>query len=56
MTNREWVDLFQVQFNVSRTVAKEMLHMCMAVKKQDDIFKQFLGIKGAGTEGPKNAE
>lgn len=33
MSNKEWIDLISKEFNVSRSVAKEMLHSMM-VKKQ----------------------
>lgn len=43
MTNREWVDLFVKEFNVSRTVAKNMLHACMNIKSLDtEIRKERL--------------
>lgn len=35
MTNSEWLDLFEKEFNVSRTVAKKMMHVCMAIKSVD---------------------
>jgi Zn-dependent peptidase ImmA (M78 family) len=41
MTNKEWVDLLQKEFNVSRTVAKEMLHGLMTVKQHDNFIRQF---------------
>lgn len=42
LTNREWVDLLQRNFNVSRTVAKEMLHGLMTMKQYDNFTKQFI--------------
>lgn len=33
MTNREWMLLIAKEFNVSNSVAKEMLHAMMEVKK-----------------------
>ncbi len=42
LTNKEWVDLLQRNFNVSRTVAKEMLHGIMTVKQYDNFKKQFI--------------
>lgn len=35
MTNTEWIDLFEKEFNVSRTVARKMLHVCMGIKSVD---------------------
>ena len=45
LTNSEWVDFLSAQFNVSRTSAKEMLHVMMSVKKEDNFKKQFSGRK-----------
>jgi hypothetical protein len=42
LTNKEWVDLLQRNFNVSRTVAKEMLHGLMTMKQYDNFTKQFI--------------
>ena len=41
LTNAEWVDLLSEQFNISRTTAKEMLHVMMSVKKEDNFKKLF---------------
>ncbi len=56
MTNKEWIDLFQREWNVHRKVAKEMLYYCYMLKKEDNAFKRFLGIKGSETEVTKYAE
>ena len=45
LTNREWIDFLTEQFNISRTSAKEMLHVMMSVKKEDNFKKQFSGTK-----------
>lgn len=45
LTNSEWVDFLSEQFTVSRTSAKEMLHVMMSVKKTDNFKKQFSGGK-----------
>jgi len=45
LTNKEWVDFLSKQFTVSRTSAKEMLHVMMGVKKKDNFKKQFNGGK-----------
>ena len=41
LTNAEWVDFLSEQFDISRTSAKEMLHVMMSVKKEDNFKKQF---------------
>ena len=41
LTNAEWVDFLSEQFNISRTSAKEMLHVMMSVKKEDNFKKLF---------------
>lgn len=41
LTNAEWVDLLSEQFNISSTSAKEMLHVMMSVKKEDNFKKLF---------------
>ena len=47
MTNSEWIDFLVEQFDISRTSAKEMLHVMMSVKKEDNFKKQFSqGNKG----------
>lgn len=45
LTNKEWVDLLQKKFNVSRTSAKEMLHAIMTIKRNDNFNKQFCGSR-----------
>lgn len=44
-TNSEWIDFLCEQFEVSRTSAKEMLHVMMCVKTEDNFKKQFNGGK-----------
>ena len=39
MTNRQWIDFLSVQFDISRTSAKEMLHGMMQWKKEDNFKK-----------------
>lgn len=41
MTNKEWIDFLSVQFDISRTSAREMLHGMMQCKKEDNFKKQF---------------
>ena len=41
LTNSEWIDFLTEQFDISRTSAKEMLHVMMSVKKEDNFKKQF---------------
>ena len=41
LTNAEWLDFLSEQFNISRTSAKEMLHVMMSVKKEDNFKKLF---------------
>ena len=43
LTNSEWIDFLSEQFDISRTSAKEMLHVMMLVKKEDNFKKQFSG-------------
>ncbi len=45
LTNKEWVDFLSKQFAISRTSAKEMLHVMMSVKKNDNLKKQFCGME-----------
>ena len=45
LSNPEWIDFLSKQFNVSRTSAKEMLHIMMSVKKEDNLKRQFSGRK-----------
>ena len=44
-TNPEWIDFLCEQFEISRTSAKEMLHVMMSVKREDNFKKQFSGRK-----------
>ena len=44
-TNSEWIDFLCEQFEISRTSAKELLHVMMSVKKEDNFKKQFSGRK-----------
>ena len=41
LTNAEWIDFLSKQFDISRTSAKEMLHVMMRVKWEDNFKKQF---------------
>lgn len=45
MTNKEWIDLLSKEFQVSRTVAKKMLHEVEVIKTQDTLFKKMLEEK-----------
>ena len=45
LTNSEWIDFLAEQFEISRTSAKEMLHVMMSVKREDNFKKQFSGRK-----------
>lgn len=44
MENNQWVSLLAKEFNVSRTVAKTMLHSLFVIKKQDEFRKEFKTI------------
>lgn len=44
-TNSEWIDFLCEQFEISRTSAKEMLHVMMSVKREDNFKHQFSGRK-----------
>lgn len=41
MTNKQWIDFLSLQFDVSRTTARNMLHGLMMIKKHDNINKMF---------------
>ena len=41
LTNAEWKKFLSEQFGVSKTSAKEMLHVMMSVKKEDNFKKLF---------------
>lgn len=45
LTNAEWIDFLVQQFDISRTSAKEMLHVMMSVKRRDNFKKQFSSRK-----------
>lgn len=48
LTNKEWISFLAAQFNISRTSAKEMLHVMMSVKKEDNFKKMFSGSRKEG--------
>lgn len=50
LSNSEWIDFLTEQFDISRTSAKEMLHVMMSVKREDNFKKQFKGKVLQGTE------
>lgn len=41
MTNKAWIAFLSVQFNISRKSAKDMLHVMMKIKHEDNFKKQF---------------
>lgn len=41
LSNREWIDFLVAQFDISRTSARDMLHVMMQVKREDNFKKQF---------------
>lgn len=43
LSNREWIDFLVNQFDVSRTSARDMLHVMMSVKREDTFKKRFSG-------------
>ena len=45
MSNGDWINFLVRKFDVSRTIAKEMLHSMMEWKKTDRFNKQFCGSK-----------
>lgn len=53
-TNKEWIDLLSEQFDVSRTSAKDMLHVMMLIKRKDDIKRRYSGSEG-GKDGKMDA-
>ena len=50
MSNKAWIGFLSEQFNVSRTSAKDMLHVMMSVKKEDNFKKMFNPRPQAGKE------
>ena len=38
MSNKEWYDLFQDKFNVSRSTARKMLSAIMKIKESDTFY------------------
>ena len=54
MTNSEWIDFLSKEFNISRTSAKEMLHVMMSVKREDNFKKRFSGAKQCKEGGYSN--
>ena len=45
MTNKEWVDFLSKEFDVSRSIARDMLHGLMKMKKVNNFNKQFYGSR-----------
>jgi hypothetical protein len=45
MSNKQWIDFLVKSWDISRTSAKDMLHVMMSVKKEDNFKKQFSGVK-----------
>jgi len=41
MSNKKWIDFLCEQFDISRTSARDMLHVMMSIKKEDNFKKQF---------------
>ena len=41
MTNKGWVDLLSAEWQVSRRVAKDMLHAMYQIKKADSNLKMY---------------
>jgi hypothetical protein len=50
MSNKQWIDFLVKSWGISRTSAKDMLHVMMSVKKEDNFKKQFSGAKMKGAE------
>lgn len=51
LTNHDWINFLTEQFDISRTSAKEMLHVMMSVKKEDNFKKQFSQGKKGFSQG-----
>ena len=45
MTNVEWIDLLAKEWNISRSVAKEMLYQMYQVKRIDGLRKEWLSAR-----------
>lgn len=43
--NSEWIDFLTDQFNISRTSARDMLHVMMSVKREDNFKKSSLAAE-----------
>ena len=41
LSNKEMIDFLVKQFDISRTSAKDMLHVMMSVKREDNFKKLF---------------
>ncbi len=50
LSNKEWIDFLVAQFDISRTSARDMLHVMMQVKREDNFKKQFSGAERKGGE------
>jgi hypothetical protein len=50
MSNKQWIDFLVKSWDISRTSAKNMLHVMMSVKKEDNFKKQFSGAKMKGAD------
>jgi hypothetical protein len=50
MSNKQWIDFLVKSWGISRTSAKDMLHVMMSVKKEDNFKKQFSGAKMKGAD------
>jgi hypothetical protein len=51
LTNAEWIDFLSEQFDISRTSARDMLHVMMSIKKEDSFKKQFNKPRATGKRG-----
>lgn len=41
LSNKEMIDFLVKQFDISRSSAKDMLHVMMSVKREDNLKKRF---------------
>jgi hypothetical protein len=48
MSNKQWIDFLVKAWDISRTSAKDMLHVMMSVKKEDNFKKQFNKPRATG--------
>lgn len=54
LSNKEMIDFLVKQFDISRTSAKDMLHVMMSVKREDNFKKLFNKCRKEGGQYENN--